>query len=252
MTFNVLNGWNTSNIGNRDDKTAEQILAFTPDVLGLQEFDDYYRNASGTPLTELISEKYSEVNAVQKSWNPIFYNKNTVTLLVCGHEEYSDGTSYNEYYYQGVSGTKFRTITWALFEHKESGKQFLVFNTHLDVESNKQPLQVSELKNKISELQVMFGLDNVFLMGDLNSNVSSEAAKALFNFGFKDTHDLAEVKDDLDSAGTKDQPIEEKYSSAIDHLYCIGDNITVSEYKTVISLRNISDHCPIQITLKIN
>lgn len=252
MSFNVLNGWNTSNIGNRDDKAAEQILAFAPDVLALQEFDDYYRNATGTPLTTLISEKYSEVNANQKSWNPIFYNKNTVTPIAYGHEEYSEGTSYDTYNYQGQIGSKFRTITWVLLEHIESGTQFLVFNTHLDVEGGKQSLQATELINKVSDLKEMFGITNVFLMGDLNSNVNSQTAQGLFNYGFKDTHELAEVKDDLDSAGTKGEAIKESYSSAIDHLYCMGDDINVWEYKTVTSVRDISDHCPIQIKLKIS
>ena len=253
MSFNVLNGWNTSNIGNRDDKAAEQILAFEPDVLALQEFDDYYRNATGTPLTSLISEKYSEVNSNQKSWNPIFYNKNTVTPIAYGHEEYSEGTSYDTYNYQGQVGSKFRTITWVLFEHKASGKQFLVFNTHLDVEANKQPLQITELKNKVTELQEMFGVTNVFLMGDLNSTASSQTAQSLFASGFTDTHAIAVTKDDLgSSASAADVAITTDYVSAIDHLYCIGDNITVLEYKTVTSVRDISDHCPIQITLKIN
>ena len=39
MTFNVLNGWNTTHIGERDDLAAEVILTEAPDVLCLQELD---------------------------------------------------------------------------------------------------------------------------------------------------------------------------------------------------------------------
>ena len=251
MTFNVLNGWNTSNIGTRDDLAAQKILAFEPDVLGLQEFDDYYRNATGTPLISLISEKYSEVNPTEKSWNPIFYNKTTLTLITCGHVNYSEGTVYDTYSYQGAVGSKFRTINWALFKHRESEKQFLVLNTHLDVEKTLQPSQVNQLKNEITSLQATFGVENIFLLGDLNSNINSQTAQTLFNFGFKDTHALALTKDDLDSATSQGQPITEPYSVAIDHVYCIGDNISVSEYMTIIDIRNASDHCPVCVTLKI-
>ena len=252
MTFNVLNGWNTSNIGDRDDVTAAKILEYMPDVLGLQEFDDYYRNATGTPLPSLLSSQYAEAGAEKQSWNPIFYNKNTVELAQCGLEDYSLGTSYDTYNYKGQIGSKFRTIAWALFTHKASGKQFLVLNTHLDVETDKQPSQVSELKNKVTELKNKFGVNNVFLMGDLNSNISSTTAKNLFNYGFKDTHELAEVKDDLKSCGTQGVAIGEGYKWAIDHIYCMGDQITVSDYKTVTDIRKASDHCPVVVTLRLD
>ena len=211
-----------------------------------------YRNATGTPLTSLISEKYSEVNASVKSWNPIFYNKNTVTLITSDHIKYLEGTDYDTYSYQGVTGSKFRTISWALFKHNDSGKQFLVFNTHLDVEQSLQSSQVDQLKDEISKLKTMFGVENVFLMGDLNSTVSSQTAQSLFNYGFKDSHTLAQTKDNLDSCETQGQPITGSYSSAIDHIYCIGNNIIITEYTTITDIRSVSDHCPIFVTLKIN
>ena len=248
MSFNVLNGWSSANIGNRDDLTAEQILAFMPDVLCMQEFDKYYRHASGTPLSTLIADKYTESAPSVESWNPIFYNKDTLTLVTRGHKDYSEGTAYN---YPGGGMSKFRTINWALFEHKETGKQFLVFNTHLDIEANLQLIQVSELNALVSELRSLFGLNDIFLTGDLNSKVSSDTAKGLFNFGFKDTHDIAAVKDDLDSENTQGAAITEKYASAIDHVYYISENVTVSEYKTVTDIRSVSDHCPICVTLKL-
>ena len=252
MTFNVLNGWNTSEIGTRDNKTAAKILALMPDVIGLQEFDDYYRNATSTPLISMISDDYAEAGADAQSWNPIFYNKSTVELVQCGHEDYDVGTSYDTYNYKGQKGSKFRTIAWALLRHKGSGKQFLVCNTHLDVEKEMQPPQVSELQSKVTELKGAFEASAVFLIGDLNSNTSSSTAKSLFDYGFRDTHELAQVKDNLHSCGKQGAAITGTYQWAIDHVYCIGDHITVSKYTTVTDIRDTSDHCPVVVELELN
>ncbi len=249
MTFNVLNGWNTSNIGTRDDKTADKIFELMPDVMGFQEFDDYYRHASGTSLIEMISDHYAEAGEDAQSWNPIFYNKSTVELIQCGHVDYSVGTSYNTYVYNGQRGSKFRTIAWALLRHKASGRQFLVCNTHLDVEEEKQPLQVAELQSKVTELRSTLDASAVFLLGDLNSNTSSNSAKSLFEYGFSDTHELAEVKDNSHSCGKQGEPVKGTYRGAIDHVYCIGDGVTVSKYATVTDIRDTSDHCPVVVEL---
>ena len=252
MTFNVLNGWNTSNIGTRDDETAEKILELMPDVIGLQEFDDYYRNATGTTLIEMISDHYAEAGEDAQSWNPIFYNTSTLELVQCGHEDYEVGTSYDTYHYNGQKGSKFRTIAWALLQHKASGKQFLVCNTHLDVEEEMQPPQVSQLQSKVTELKNSLKASAVFLLGDLNSNTSSPTAKSLFEYGFQDTHELAQVRDDLHSCGKKGAAVTGVYRGAIDHIYCIGDHITVSNYTTVTDIRDTSDHCPIVVELTLD
>lgn len=249
MSFNVLNGWGTYDIGNRDDLAADTILEYTPDVIGFQEFDDYYRNATGTALTSLISEKYAEVGADEESWNPIFYNVDTVAPVYYGFESYTEGTESVNY---PLGTSEFRTYTWVVFEDIETRKQFLVFNTHLDTDSTKQPSQCAELTAKITELMTQYGISNVFLLGDLNSNTSSDTATTLFDFGFTDTHAIAVTKDDLGTfASDVGVAITTTYASAIDHVYCIGKRITVSEYKTVTDIRDSSDHCPICVTLKV-
>ena len=253
MSFNVYNGWNTYNIGNRDDLAAGKILEYTPDVIGFQEFDDYYRNASDTSLSTLISEKYSEVGASEESWNPIFYNVETVAPVHYGFGSYTVGTESTNY---PLGTSEFRTFTWAVFEHIKTRKQFIVFNTHLDTESLNQPSQCTELTAKITEITELYNLSNVFLLGDLNSTASSATATTLFDFGFEDTHELAVTKDDLGSCAPGGESgigvaITNSYAYAIDHIYCIGTEITVSEYKTITDIRNSSDHCPVCVTLKI-
>ena len=256
MSFNVLNGWDSSNIGNRDNLAATEILNATPDVLGLQEFDPCYRNASEDRLSTLISSKYIEVGEAQGSWNPIFYNKDTLTLLTYGFHTYTDGAVYK---YPSGGDSMFRTFTWALFEEKASGKQFLVFNTHLDYTSgntiktqSNQLSECNELTAKINELTALFGVGNVFMIGDFNATASSSTSEALFKLGFKDTHTLAQIKDDIASAGEKGFATEGSYAKAIDHIYCMGTNISVSEYKTVTNIRDASDHCPIYAALTIS
>ena len=126
MTFNVLNGWNTVNIGMRDDLAASVVLEELPDVVGFQEFDTCYRLAEN-PLPTLISEYYEEAGDAHTTWNPIFYKKERFTLIEFGEEEFVKGTVY-EYPLGGHSG--FRTACYALFEEKESGEKFLLLNLH--------------------------------------------------------------------------------------------------------------------------
>ena len=250
MSFNVLNAWNDISVGNRDNMAADEILEFLPDVVGLQEFDTNYRLAVGTEsLIELISDNYSEIGSEENSWNPLFYNTDTVLPLCYGFETYTDGT---EYIMHGTVMSEFRTYTWAVFEQIESGKQFAVFNTHLDTDPSKRPLQCAEITSKVTEVMEQYGISNVFLMGDLNSTVSSATAQELFDFGFTDSRSVAITRDNYGSHGALGTEITSIYAAkGIDHIYYIGAGTDVIEYKTITDIRNASDHCPIFVNLKI-
>lgn len=254
MTFNVLNGWNTTNIGQRDDLAAAVILEQRPDVLCLQEFDPCYRRAE-QPLPELIAAHYSEVGDAHTTWNPIFYNKERLRPIVFGEVPFTQGTVY-DYPCGGRSG--FRTIFYALLEDLQSGARFFVLNLHYDMCRDPAVLQAnqeSESRQAVAlaaDLMTEHGIDALFVTGDYNARIDGAPCRYMLESGFVDTRALAARKDDSGSCSQLSKPLWGDYSQAIDHVLYLGKSpLTVSEYRTVDSIRDASDHAPVQVSLQL-
>lgn len=254
MTFNVLNGWNTTKIGARDDLAASVILSQHPDVLCLQEFDPCYRSAD-LPLQELISAHYSEVGDAHTTWNPIFYDKEKLRPVSFGEVSFDKGTVY-DYPRGGKSG--FRTIFYALFENLLNGMRFLVLNLHYDMCRDSDALlanQADESRQAVAlakDLMAENKVSALFVTGDYNARIDGVPCVYMMENGFVDTHALAAEKDDSGSCSQLSKPLWGDYSHAIDHVLYLGESpITVLEYRTVDSIRDASDHAPIWIKLQL-
>ncbi len=260
MSFNVLNGWNTNKIGNRDDLAAAKINEYLPDVIGFQEFDPFYREAEA-PLGELIASKYTEANVTggtattDMSWNPIFYKTERLTLKMCGSEVYKDGTFHQSYPHGGKS--MFRTISWAVFEDKVSKQSFIFVNTHYDYTTDKatmeynQRSEANQLVALVKNLKATYGVNTVFVTGDYNAATDGVSSTVMKQAGFADTWSIAASKDNLNSSGTLDAAVTGPYSWAIDHVFYMAESITVENYKTITDIRDASDHCPIFVSLTV-
>ncbi len=260
MSFNVLNGWNTSNIGARDDLAAAKILEYLPDVIGFQEFDPFYREAE-KPLPYLIASKYTEVNVTDASttadmsWNPIFYRTDRLTLQHYGSEVFRDGTFHQSYPYGGKS--MFRTISWAIFEDKESKQSFIFVNTHYDFVGDAATMQynqrseANQLVELVRKLKATYSVETVFVTGDYNATTNGIPSKIMKDAGFADTWSIAANKDNVNSSGTLGEAVKGTYDNAIDHVFCMADSVTVENYKTVTDIRAASDHCPIFVSLSV-
>ncbi len=256
MTFNVLNGWSTSNIGKRDDLAASAILEHEPDIIGFQELDGNYRLAED-PLPKLISPKYSEAGAEHTSWNPIFYNTERLRVVACGEQAFEKGTVY-DYPLGGISG--FRTISYALLEDMSAMKKVLVFNLHYDMNKDWQTCldnQAAESRQVLSlakELLQKYEADALFVTGDYNSKISGVPCVSMLENGFVDTHALAEENDDMGSCARLGEALWGDYNSAaIDHVFYMGRAmLRVKKYETVDNIREASDHSPVCVTVEIN
>ena len=257
MTFNVLNVWNTSNIGERDDIAANKILSFEPDVIGFQEMDDCYRLAQA-PLSELIGEKYVEAGEAHVTWNPIFYKKDKFTCVTFGEEEFEKGTAYD---YPKGGRSRFRTVCYAVLEDKASKARFILLNLHYDYNGKSAELtaenQEQESGQVISLAQSLlerYKTEALFVTGDYNCRIDGIACVKMLNGGFVDTHALAEEKDDRGSCARLGDPLWGYYeNAAIDHVFYMGKKeLRVTEYQTVEDIRAASDHAPVLIAVKID
>ena len=257
MTFNVLNGWNTSNIGERDDIASNKILSLDPDVVGFQEMDDCYRLAQ-VPLSELISEKYAEAGKAHVTWNPIFYKKDKFICIVFGEEEFEKGTSYD---YPKGGRSRFRTVCYAVLEDKASKARFILLNLHYDYNGKSAELTAENQEDESGQvislaksLLERYEADALFVTGDYNCRIGGVACVKMLEGGFVDTHALAEEKDDRGSCARLGDPLWGYYeNAAIDHVFYMGKKeLRVTKYQTVEDIRAASDHAPVLVTVEIN
>ncbi len=252
MTFNVLNGWNTTNIGERDDLAASVILSRRPDVLCLQEFDPCYRLAE-KPLQELIADCYEEVGEAHTTWNPIFYNRRTMRPTAYGEVPFLKGTDY-AYARGGRSG--FRTVFFAVMESLATTERFLLMNLHYDmckdpaVLAENQADESRQVVELAKQLMAAHRVDAVLVTGDYNSRIDGIPCAYMLENGFVDTHELAEERDDRGSCSRLGEPLWGDYSHAIDHVFYTGQrSLTVQKYQTIDHIRAASDHAPVCVTV---
>ena len=256
MTFNVLNGWNTSKIGMRDDLAASAILSKMPDVIGFQELDPFYRLADNS-LPLLISEHYVEASNAQMSWNPIFYKKDRFNLIDSGEQVFEKGTVY-VYPKGGYSG--FRTVNYALLEDISSKESFIVFNLHYDfnkdcqITTENQLFESDQVISLAQKLVNKYGVNALFVTGDYNSKIDGTACVNMLQHGFTDTHRIALKKDDKGTCAKLGADLFGDYEgAAIDHVFYIGERaLRVNEYETVDNVRDASDHSPVLVTVELD
>ena len=203
----------------------------------------------------LNSKGYKDLNIGTGS-HPIFYNSETVTLLDYGYEKaWAYGTS------------------WALFQHKETGKYFGILNSHFTAGSmvkeehiaqglSINSVQVMDAKNvvamraKILEKATSRGLDAATLPiicgGDYNCQVGSEPIKILEGAGLENVRDVIEDKTKVDNYSTYGSEfqynevfdyhhlnpylgMEGSGASSIDHIYLhnAGVSYTANQYRII-------------------
>ncbi|SDN71984.1 Metal-dependent hydrolase, endonuclease/exonuclease/phosphatase family [Paenibacillus sp. yr247] len=170
MTFNLR--YNNPGDGpnswpHRIDRVMETIRAYQPLVLGTQEgyFDMLQELHPKLDEYDWIGE--GRFGAHENEHCAIFYKKVDLDLQQYGQFWLSESPeevasiSWN-------SGFP-RVCTWAEFEHRESRKRFIVYNTHLDHQSQ----QARDLGSKviwkyIAAHRMEYSLP-IILMGDFNS-----------------------------------------------------------------------------------
>ena len=263
LSFNVLNVWNKNGSpADRDDATAALVLKHMPDFVCLQEFDVGYRNAENGFIS-LISEKYAEVsvNGVNPNeiWNPIFYLKDKYNVVESGYVYFPsvvssyEPSSYTGYDFgDGKTNSRFRSLVWAVLEDKTDGTKYLVGSTHLSFLEDTNALsgyQVAEA-NKITEVMTakaeQYEGAITLVAGDLNSVRGQFGTGKLMSNGFKDTYDVAMVRNDYGTSNKNNAgPVKGYLTNAIDHVLTLND-LAVESYfvLTDSELLPISDHMP--------
>jgi len=168
----------------RREALLKQVGDMKPDVLGLQEalrsqIDEI--TAAHPYLASFGVGRDDGVAAGEHS--PILYRRDRLGLLRGGTFWLSDTPDVIASKTWGNQIT--RICTYALFQDRETGQRFWVFNAHLDHQS--QPSREKSTALMLSRARDEAKTDPVLILGDFNAGEENPAVKAILASGYRDT-----------------------------------------------------------------
>ena len=247
MSFNVR--YNASGDGNniwnnRRNAVIAMIADQKPHIMGVQEPRQVQKDFLDQYLTGYLGIGLPRNNASNAEYTTIYYLEKELYLEQWGNfwlSETPDRMSV------GWDAGMERNLTWAVFTHKKSGKQFFVMNTHLDNSGSLARNQSMQLiVSKMAELNT----DNlpVLLAGDFNTSITNSIFSPTKSF-MSDARTTALVTDNKDSYNG----FGLSKSSKLDHILYSTAHFIPIRFRVIddnYGVPYISDHYPIMATLK--
>ena len=228
---------------------VEDLNNVKPDVVGFQEVTYLHYNR----LTKRMPD-YESVMAYRDDFFlsegcPIFYRTDKFEKVDSGSFWLSETP---EVMSKDWDSEHYRICVYVILKDVSSGKQFIVFNTHLDNTSDDARVNgIKVVLNKIDEIKATpeYANSPCFLMGDLNAEPGSVTVNSALEH-FDDTARLAGVTEDAPTFhGWGDESREKR----LDYILASKGDVEVSEYKVYDNLHDkvySSDHYPIYIKVK--
>lgn len=232
--------------------------AFKPDIINLQEMSptmfSYIKAGLKSAGLNYRSVCYYPS---EPDDTPILYNADVLEFKTGGHHLYTYGNNGNT-----------KSYTWALFEHKETGVQFIDLTTHLwwkseSAEPGSDGYRLRQAKEivTLSEKLINEYSCPMVISGDFNCNISSTAYAEFKSGGFEDCFNLAVSKDDTrghhscSASGFSTELYGGAYSTAIDHMMIKNKGVwTVSVFRQPVCsfYWQLTDHIPVYSDISFN
>lgn len=253
MTHNVLG----SGLKERADIIVKAYLTFLPDVIGLQECNADGHNNIVNKLSEYYGCATGNIPGKSaKCYTPILYLKSKYKVVESG----------NKFFEKRYTKTNTKTMAWAVLEEIDTGKRFIVINSHFAIivdSYNLAPMtnavegaqwredNVREVLAKAEELKTKYGADTpLMVMGDLNSNKKAKSIQMLEE-KLVNAIDAATVSKTTGTGTSHAVGVAPPSGKLpIDHI--LFDSATVNVYMHRIpsiadyrDILNISDHTPV-------
>lgn len=246
FSFNVL-----FNNTLKDPTPEERSIAlgailgyFEPDVIGLQEMNEPWHN-----LFVRLDRRYKIIdssNGKGKTNNScIAYNTEKTKLIEHGIKIFSKGDRDH-----------LRLANWGYFEDIDSGKKYVVVNTHWDIVDEYVMTQATEMGNLVNQLAEKYNCP-VITTGDYNKKESSPEYKKFVEItGLRDSKYNSAVTGNVHATSHGFSPLGKMPSTStkesIDHI--LGNDKVEFLYFTVMTDQIVldnSDHCPIFADIKL-
>lgn len=244
-----LRCFNPSDLGKkswfyRADLIMKNIQTEYPGIIGFQECTKYQYPYLCESLPEYDSVITYRDDTPNAEGCPVFYRKDLYTLVDKGSfwlSETPDEMSID------WGSACYRICSYVILQENESGKQFAVFNTHLDHVSDKA--RINGIKVVLDKIEQFGGMPSV-LMGDFNAEEDSETYRSAVE-SFDDVKYLTEK--------TMTSATYQNWGTAldndcIDYVMVSKNGFTVNEYKVVQTTYDgvyPSDHFPLSVSLEL-
>ncbi len=236
MSFNIFCAGDSENAReNRAPLVIRAIRSASPDVFGVQEAHNEWMKYLCEKLPDYAYVGVGRDNGKKKGeYAAVFYKKSKYDKLDEGRFWLSETPQKPGLGWDAVC---VRICTWVKLREKESEKEFVVMNTHLDHVGKLAILNGAALiAQKTAEIA---GDLPVILTGDFNVGPDSEAYRVLVDGGFTDARDLAACTDrgkTYHGFTTGAEGI-----SLIDHIFVKG---SVAAVQVQVNRKKIKGHFP--------
>ncbi|MGN0468035.1 MAG: endonuclease/exonuclease/phosphatase family protein [Acutalibacteraceae bacterium] len=229
----------------RADLIIKNIEKETPDIIGFQECTKLHYSYLCDRLEGYDSIlTYRDDSAFSEAC-PIFYRSSKYELIDKNSFWLSETPEEMSIDWGSAC---YRICSYVILKEKESEKQFVVFNTHLDHVSDEARIKgIGVILEKIDQ----FGSLPSMIMGDFNAEEDSETYKSV-------TENFLDVKYQTKNTMTSctyQNYGQELNRNCIDYLVISKKGFTVNSYKVVTDTYDgvyPSDHFPLSVSLTLS
>lgn len=278
LSFNIWGDYFNNPVAERQDGVAAIIRGHRPDLVSLQEVTPGWWN--GTLFADLKAAgletlRGDETNALLRAGAP----KNTATWpkKYVNHEPLCYNPRRLKLLDQGLDFYHLhlqveKSVTWGVFEDRESGRRFMAFATHFWWMSNGKEsdmlreLNARHILDRVADVRKKWGADlPVIGGGDLNTRPGSWAYEAFRDAGWENAAASADVKSPICSHhGDPKRGADGKYrgfqnpkcnlaSNSIDHVFFTPKGIHALKHDIDVSqpALDVSDHSPVVVDFEL-
>jgi endonuclease/exonuclease/phosphatase family metal-dependent hydrolase len=228
----------------RADLIIKNIESCEPSIIGLQEATPWQYEYMKDCLAGFDSVIEFRDEAVNTEGCPVFYRSDTYNLIDKGSFWLSETP---EKMSKDWGAACYRICSYVILEEKATGKQFVVFNTHLDHVSDEARIKgIGVVLDKIKQ----FGSLPSIIMGDFNTEEDTVTYQNV-------TKDFLDAKYQTENTmkGCTYQAFGERLDDEnIDYFMISKTGITVDEYKVITTTYDgvyPSDHFPILMKFRL-
>ncbi len=228
----------------RADLILKNIEAEAPTVIGFQEVTKWQYAYLCDTLSGYDSVITYRDDTLYSEGCPVFYNTSLYNLKDKGSFWLSETP---EVMSKGWDAACYRICSYVILEEKENGKQFVVFNTHLDHVSD--TARINGIRVVLDKIAQFGGLPSV-IIGDLNAAEDSETYRSV-------TQNFLDAKYQLENpqiSATYQNWGTELDRPCIDYCMISKTGFTVNSYKVVQTTYDgvyPSDHFPLSVSLTL-
>lgn len=224
---------------------TEDIVQQAPGIIGFQEATQWQYDYLVESLPEYDSVITYRDDSFASEGCPIFYNTLLYTLVDKGSFWLSETP---EVMSKGWDAAHHRICSYVILTEIQSGKQFVVFNTHLDHVS--EEARIKGIEVVLDKIRQFGGLPAV-IMGDLNAEEDSETYRSVTQNFLDARYETENSSGSYTYQGWGDL----ENARRIDYFMISQLGFTVTGYTVLPGHRDgvySSDHCPILLDVTLD